>query len=53
VNGQKSAIIFDEDTKAGSIHTCVLNGETLASGLYLYKITSDNSSYIGKVTLVK
>ena len=53
VNGQKVATIFNEDTKAGSPYSCVIDGTNLPSGLYIYKISSENNSYVGKVTLVK
>lgn len=53
VNGQKIAAIFNDDTKAGSLYSCIFDGTSLPSGLYIYKISSENSSYIGKVTLVK
>jgi len=53
VNGQKVATIFNDDTKAGAPYSCVIDGTNLPSGLYIYKISSENSSYVGKVTLVK
>ncbi len=53
VNGEKVATIFDEVTTEGTTYSCVLDGENLPSGLYIYKISSENSSYIGKVTLAK
>ena len=53
VNGEKVATIFDMVTTEGTAYSCVFDGENLPSGLYIYKISSENSSYIGKVTLAK
>ncbi len=53
VNGVKVATIFDDITAEGASYNCVFDGENLPSGFYIYKISSDNNSYIGKVTLAK
>ncbi len=53
VNGQKTGTIFSEETKAGQSYNCTIDGTYLPSGVYIYKISSKNSSYVGKVTLVK
>ena len=53
VNGQKVATIFNDDTKAGTLYNSVLDAAGLSSGLYIYKISSENNTYVGRVTLVK
>ncbi len=53
VTGVKVGTIFNEHTNAGSEHSCVLNGDNLSPGIYLYNISVGNATYTGKVILVK
>ncbi len=53
VNGQRSATVFNDETKAGNEYSCIIDGENLSSGTYIYRVTSAGSSYVGRVTLVK
>jgi hypothetical protein len=53
ISGEKVETPFSDDTKAGTEYSCALSGANLASGVYIYKISSGSSDYIGKVVLAK
>ena len=53
VDGEKIGRIFNEYTIGGSEHSCVLNGDNLSQGIYIYIISVGNVPYFGKVVLVK
>ena len=52
VRGAKMSTLVDEEQSAGE-HTVVYNGGNLTSGLYFYKITTDEYAEMRKMMLVK
>lgn len=52
VLGQRVAILVDDSLLAGQ-HTYNFEAGNLSSGLYFYRLTSDNTSQVIKTTLVK
>lgn len=51
--GQKVLTLFDETAEAGKFYTVKLNAEHLSSGMYLYRLESNNKSEMKKMLLLK
>jgi hypothetical protein len=51
--GQKMMTLFDEIAEPGRYYTVKLDGRTLASGVYLYRLQSGQKSGLKKLLLVK
>lgn len=53
VLGREIQTLIDETLEAGKIHRFIFNGSELASGIYFYKLQSNNKSMIKKFILMK
>jgi uncharacterized protein YjdB len=53
MTGVKVGTMFNEYTNAGTSYSCVLSGDNLSAGIYLYNISSNNAIYTGRVVLAK
>jgi len=53
VLGQKVASLFDGVAQAGQLYNITFNGDNFASGIYYYKLQSDNHTQIKKMLLMK
>ncbi|MBX2907117.1 MAG: Ig-like domain-containing protein, partial [Taibaiella sp.] len=51
--GIKVATIYNDVINPGEEYTATLNGENLAAGVYIYRVSTEYGSYIGKVLLLK
>ncbi len=51
--GQKIASLFDDVAEAGKYYRVTLNGNNLASGVYLYRLQSGKKSDLKKLLLLK
>ena len=51
--GQPVAILFNAIASSGVVYSCVLNGDHLASGIYLYSLHSANGNTVKKMCLMK
>ena len=52
ITGRLVAVLTDEPKSAG-VHSVTFNAEHLSSGLYFYRMETDNHSVIQKMTLIK
>jgi len=53
VLGQKVASLFDGVAQAGQLYNITFNGDNFASGIYYYKLQSNNNTQIKKMLLMK
>lgn len=53
VLGQKVATLFDEIAEAGQYYKVRLNGTSLASGMYIYRLQSGTRTDVKKMLLLK
>jgi hypothetical protein len=51
--GMKVATVFNDHINAGEEYTATLDGAEIPAGIYVYRISTENKAYIGKVLLVK
>ena len=51
--GQEVATLFDGTAEAGRFYSVTLNGRSLASGVYIYRLISGNKTDIKRLVLVK
>jgi|GEM_PF-3402010 len=51
--GSKVATVYNDYINAGEEYTATIDGSDLAPGVYIYRISTEITSYIGKVLLVK
>jgi uncharacterized protein YjdB len=53
VTGQKVATVFSDHINAGEEYTATIDGNNLPAGVYVYRIATELTAYLGKVVLVK
>ncbi len=53
INGRNIAQVFNGETFAGQQYKADFNGSNLPSGLYIYKITTNNTSITEKFIISK
>jgi hypothetical protein len=51
--GQKVATVFSDHINAGEEYTATIDGNNLPAGVYVYRIATELTAYLGKVVLVK
>jgi flagellar hook assembly protein FlgD len=51
--GQKVKTLINNENKEAGYHQVNFNGTSLSSGIYLYKLTTDNFTSIKKFVLMK
>jgi len=52
LNGRQVAMLYNGSMKADQFYTFSLNGNTLAEGVYIYRVTTDEMYYNGKIVLI-
>lgn|GEM_PF-4862835 len=53
VSGRKVATLLNDEHLSAGIHTRVFNADRLASGVYFYRIATDNQVLLKKMLLIK
>ncbi|WP_458629059.1 T9SS type A sorting domain-containing protein [Winogradskyella sp. PC D3.3] len=53
INGRNVGIVFNKEVHSGKVYNADFNGNNLVSGLYIYKITTGNSSITKKFVISK
>ena len=51
--GQRIATLFDGPSTAGQLHTLTLNGEAMASGLYICRLVTNGKTEILRLTIAR
>ena len=51
--GIKVATIYDEDVKAGTQEEAIFKAGNIAAGMYIYKISTGNGSFVGRLLLTQ
>ncbi|GAA4463597.1 hypothetical protein GCM10023093_12430 [Nemorincola caseinilytica] len=51
--GAKVATIFNDVINPGEEYTATIDGNNIPAGMYIYRISTELTSYLGKVVLVK
>ena len=50
--GEKTAVLFDGEINAG-VHNFIWNAKNTASGVYFYRLATNNKSAVGRMVLIK
>ena len=53
ISGKQIQTLFNGDVNKDQQYTVSFNGEKLATGIYMYKMTTLNDVYTGKIILIK